>query len=82
MVNFRAMVGSTTLYILLAFYEVLVCTRIDSSAPRFPWTLVFIPLYFLAIISIPMCLWAVRNERSFEVHIRRRQCYIFSESVL
>ena len=42
--------------------------------PNFPdfrhmWILVFVPLVFVSMISIAICVWAVRHDRSFELEL-------------
>lgn len=46
-------------------FELLVCDKLESS--RHLWILVFIPLIFISIVSIAVCIWAVKHDRSFEV---------------
>ena len=33
------------------------------------WILVFVPLVFVSMISIAICVWAVRHDRSFELEL-------------
>ena len=35
----------------------------------FQWILVFIPLVVVSIISIAICVWSVRHDRSFELEL-------------
>jgi len=56
------------LHLLLLMFELLVCDNLESR--RHYWILVFIPLIFIAIISIAICIWSVKNERSYDVSIR------------
>ena len=37
--------------------------------PRHMWILVFVPLVFVSMISIAICVWAVRHDRSFELEL-------------
>lgn len=46
-------------------FELLVCDKLESG--RHLWILVFIPLIFISIVSIAVCIWAVKHDRSFEV---------------
>ena len=55
------------MHLFLILFEILVCIRIESGSSRFPWTLVFAPLMFTSILAIILCLWAIKNERGFEV---------------
>ncbi len=47
----------------------LMCSDIviDLFLLQVLWILVFIPLIFMSIISIGICVWAVKHERTFEV---------------
>ena len=38
-------------------------------APRHLWVIVFVPLVFVSIISIAICIWSVRHDRSFELEL-------------
>merc|ERR1719273_1047451 len=40
-----------------------------SNQPRHLWILVFVPLVFVSIISIAICIWSVRHDRSFELEL-------------
>lgn len=64
------------LHLLLLMFELLVCDNLESQ--RHFWILVFIPLIFISIISIAICIWAVKNDRSFDVsaHGKRENCRI------
>ena len=59
------MVMCTGLHLLLLMFEILACDNLETQSHS--WVLVFIPLIFMAVVSIGVCIWAVKNERSFEV---------------
>uniref|UniRef100_V5HGQ2 Putative conserved plasma membrane protein n=1 Tax=Ixodes ricinus TaxID=34613 RepID=V5HGQ2_IXORI len=61
------MVISLFLQLLLLVFEVLVCDNLQSD--RHLWTLVFIPLIFISVTSIAVCIWAVKHDRSFELEL-------------
>lgn len=66
-VQYKAMVICTGLHLLLLMFEILACDNLESE--HHSWILVFIPLMFMSVVSIGICVWAVKNERSFEVGI-------------
>lgn len=67
-VQYRAMMITASLHLLLAMFEVLACIRLDGYTPIY-WTLAFTPLFFASVLSIGLCVWAVKNERSFELEL-------------
>ena len=64
-IQYKAMMITLALHLLLLMFELLVCDKLESR--RHIWILVFIPLIFISIISIAICIWAVKNDRSFDV---------------
>ena len=66
-VQYKAMIICTGLHLLLLMFELLACDKLESQRRHVYWILVFIPLIFMSIVSIGICVWAVKNERSFEV---------------
>ncbi|KAL6433459.1 hypothetical protein ACFW04_006531 [Cataglyphis niger] len=42
--------------------------RLEESE-RHLWILVFIPLIFISVVSIAVCIWAVKHDRSFELEL-------------
>ena len=42
---------------------------VDIDFLLFQWILVFIPLVVVSIISIAICVWSVRHDRSFELEL-------------
>lgn len=66
-VHYKAMLICLALHLLLLMFELLVCDKLESG--RHLWILVFIPLIFISIISIAICIWAVKHDRSFELEL-------------
>ena len=67
-VHFKAMLISLAVHLVLLMFELLVCDRLQSG--RHMWILVFVPLIFISILSIVVCVWAVKHDRSCEVSTR------------
>jgi len=68
-VAFRAMVLTTGLHMLLLTFEMLACYKLEVEAPRLLWVLVLSPLIFMAVVSIGVCVWAVKHERGLELEL-------------
>ncbi|XP_066148851.1 transmembrane protein 185B [Euwallacea fornicatus] len=66
-IHYKSMLISLALHLILLMFELLVCDKLESS--RHLWILVFIPLIFISIVSIAVCIWAVKHERSFELEL-------------
>lgn len=66
-VHYKAMLICLALHMLLLMFELLVCDKLESG--RHLWILVFIPLIFISIVSIAVCVWAVKHDRSFELEL-------------
>lgn len=66
-VHYKAMLISLALHLILLMFELLVCDKLESG--RHLWILVFIPLIFISIVSIAVCIWAVKHDRSFELEL-------------
>ncbi|XP_075219363.1 transmembrane protein 185B isoform X2 [Lycorma delicatula] len=66
-VHYKAMLISLALHLILLMFELLVCDKLQSG--RNLWILVFIPLIFISIVSIAVCIWAVKHDRSFELEL-------------
>lgn len=64
-VHFKSMLISLSLQILLLMFEILVCDKLESK--RHTWTLAFVPLIFISLLSISVCIWSVKNGRGFEL---------------
>lgn len=48
-------------------FELLVCYKLDAEG-NILWLFVFIPLFFESLLSILVCVWSLRREKSFEVN--------------
>ncbi|XP_050412606.1 transmembrane protein 185A isoform X1 [Patella vulgata] len=66
-VQYKAMVMCTGLHMLLLMFEILACDNLETN--NHSWILVFIPLMFMSVVSISICIWAVKNERAFEMEL-------------
>ncbi|XP_076346971.1 transmembrane protein 185B [Tachypleus tridentatus] len=66
-VHYKAMLISLALQLLLLMFELLVCDNLENH--RHLWTLIFIPLIFISVVSIGVCIWAVKHDRSFEMEL-------------
>ncbi|KAL0280651.1 UNVERIFIED_CONTAM: hypothetical protein PYX00_001879 [Menopon gallinae] len=66
-VHYKAMLISLALHLILLMFDLLVCDKLESG--RHLWILVFIPLIFISIASIAVCIWAVKHHRSFELEL-------------
>jgi len=63
--HFKSMLISTALQLLLLMFEILICDKLETK--RHSWTLAFMPLLFLSLLSISVCVWSVRNGRGIEL---------------
>jgi len=74
-IQYKAMLISLATHLLLLMFELLVADNMQSwetshsNTPRHLWILVFVPLVFVSIISIAICIWSVRHDRSFELEL-------------
>ncbi|XP_033326357.1 transmembrane protein 185B [Megalopta genalis] len=66
-VHYKAMLITLALHLILLMFELLVCDKLESG--RHLWILVFIPLIFISIVSIAVCIWAAKHDRSFELEL-------------
>ena len=64
-VQFKAMIMTTSMHLMLLVFDILACDNLETD--NHSWMFVFIPLMFMSIVSIGFCVWAIKNERSFEV---------------
>ena len=60
-IQYKAMLISLAVHLLLLMFELLTADNLDAR--RHMWILVFIPLVFVSIISIAICVWSVRHDR-------------------
>nr|CAG4644063.1 EOG090X087A [Lepidurus arcticus] len=66
-VHNKAMFLSLVSHILLCVFEVLICDKLTSN--RLLWVLTFAPFFLLSVISVPICIWAVRHKRCCEIEL-------------
>lgn len=66
-IHFKAMLLSLSLHLLVLLFELLACDKLQSG--RHIWVLVFLPLFFLAVVSIAVCVWALKHDRPFEMEL-------------
>lgn len=64
-IHFKSMLISTSLQLLLLMFEILVCDKLETK--RHTWTLAFVPLLFISLLSISVCVWSIKNGRSIEL---------------
>ena len=64
---FAAMLMAFSTQMLLLIFEVLACEKLESAPePSFKWIVVFSPLIFISILSVFICVWSIKNDRSLE----------------
>lgn len=66
-IHFKSMLISLSLQLLLLMFELLVCDKLESG--RHLWILAFIPLIFISLLSIAVCIWSLKNDRGFELEL-------------
>ena len=66
-IQYKAMLISLATHLLLLMFELLVADNLESK--RHLWILVFVPLVLISLISIPICIWSVRHDRSLELEL-------------
>ncbi|XP_013139931.1 PREDICTED: transmembrane protein 185B isoform X1 [Papilio polytes] len=66
-IHYKAMLISLAIHLILLMFELLVCDQLSTS--RHLWILVFIPLIFISIVSIAICIWSVKHDRSYELEL-------------
>jgi len=65
--HFKAMLMAFSTQMLLLIFEVLACEKLESAPePSFKWIVVFSPLIFISILSVFICVWSIKNDRSLE----------------
>ena len=79
-IQYKAMIISTGMILQLFMFEILVCDKLERDQTL--WVFVFIPLIFMSIMSIGICVWAVKHERSFEVSYSHFATHLFDDSRL
>lgn len=76
-IHYKAMLITLALHLILLMFELLACDKLQSG--RHLWILVFIPLIFISVVSIAVCIWAVKHDRSFEVRFNFSVTYIYEK---
>ncbi|OWR51363.1 Transmembrane protein 185A [Danaus plexippus plexippus] len=66
-IHYKAMLISLAIHLILLMFELLVCDQLTTN--RHVWILVFIPLIFISIVSIAICIWCVKHDRSYELEL-------------
>lgn len=66
-VSFKSMLISLSLQLLLLMFELLVCDKLESG--RHLWTLAFIPLLFVSLLSVAITVWSLKHERPFDLEL-------------
>ena len=67
-IQYKAMLLSFTTNSLLFLFELIACEKLEASRNT-PWSICFIPLYALSLISIGSCIWSIRYNRSYEIEL-------------
>lgn len=66
-VQYKSMVMSTSMHLMLLVFDILACNNLETGDHS--WMFVFIPIMFMSIVAIGFCVWAIKNERSFELEL-------------
>ncbi|XP_004711935.1 transmembrane protein 185B [Echinops telfairi] len=66
-VEFKAMLISVGIHLLLLLFEALACDRVERGT--YFWLLVFTPLFLASPVSVAACVWGFRHDRSLELEI-------------
>ncbi|XP_045528395.1 transmembrane protein 185B [Pieris brassicae] len=66
-IHYKAMLISLAIHLILLMFELLVCDQLTTY--RHFWILIFIPLIFISIVSIAICIWCVKHDRSYELEL-------------
>lgn len=64
-IHFKSMLISLSLQLLLLMSEILICDKLETR--RHTWSLAFVPLLFISLLSISVCVWSVKNNRGIEL---------------
>ena len=54
--------------LVLFLFEIIVCDKLESQN-KIPWSICFIPMFILSLISIGTCIWSIRHDRSYEIEL-------------
>lgn len=67
--DFQSMLLSTSMQMLLLSFEVCLCYKLTFSTEIMKWYLVFMPLFLLSILSVVICGWAWKKDRSLDLEL-------------
>lgn len=67
-IQYKAMLISFATNTMLFSFELIACEKLDAHKTT-PWSICFIPLYALSLISIGSCIWSIRYDRSYEIEL-------------
>ncbi|OZC05023.1 hypothetical protein X798_08016 [Onchocerca flexuosa] len=69
--DFYGMILCTGEHGLLTLFGVLCCHKLQTNATidELPWLLVFVPIFALSLLSVVVAIWAIRNDKSFELEL-------------
>jgi hypothetical protein len=67
-IQFKAMLISFITNLLLFIFELIACEKLNATRST-PWSICFIPLYILSLVSIGTCIWSIRYDRSYEIEL-------------
>uniref|UniRef100_A0A0R3RS55 Transmembrane protein 185B n=1 Tax=Elaeophora elaphi TaxID=1147741 RepID=A0A0R3RS55_9BILA len=69
--DFYGMILCTGEHGLLTLFGVLCCHKLQTNATvdELPWLLVFVPIFALSLLSVVVAVWAIRNDKSFELEL-------------
>lgn len=57
--------GLLTLFELLCYHKL----QTNATVDELPWLLVFVPVFALSLLSVIVAIWAIRNDKSFELEL-------------
>uniref|UniRef100_A0A183E3J3 G_PROTEIN_RECEP_F2_4 domain-containing protein n=2 Tax=Gongylonema pulchrum TaxID=637853 RepID=A0A183E3J3_9BILA len=69
--DFYGMVLCCGEHALLTLFEALCCYKLQTNAAvdHLPWLLVFAPVFALSLLSVVVAIWAIRNDKCFELEL-------------
>ncbi|EFO25757.1 hypothetical protein LOAG_02730 [Loa loa] len=69
--DFYGMILCTGEHGLLTLFGMLCCHKLQTNATvdELPWLLVFVPIFALSLLSVVVAIWAIRNDKSFELEL-------------
>lgn len=62
------LISFLTLTILFLF-ELIVCDKLEAKRSIPSWSICFTPLFILSIVSIIICIWSIRYDKSYEIEL-------------